>query len=217
MPRPKLDPNALYIRELRITPPDGKPITDWKVNEDDFKVLLACEEGGTEDVRLHYHAYIECKRSESWLKKWVYSIAHCYHGESGNTVFFSRKPHEHTIGYVVKHGNIASRFGCSETFITEWLAKSQQYRTDKDTARKRAQRVEKAFTQTLREKVSTTLRETPDLRTPHETMKLILAEYHEAKKQYPTRSTMESLIVTLLHPYDMDLVRAFYLRAFDRY
>lgn len=215
MPRPKKDPDAVLIRELRITPPDGLPITDWKITQGDFKMLLACEEGGVEDVRLHYHCYIETLRSESWLKKWIYSIAHCYNGEQGNSVFFSRKPHDHTIGYVVKYGNVVCRHGCEETFITEWLAKSEQYRTNKDTERKRKHRVEKAFTQQVRETISRTLRESPDLRTIGQVMNLILAQYDEHKKMYPTRTSMETQIVTLLAPYDDSLVRAFYLRAFE--
>lgn len=218
MPRPKRDPDAIYCRELRITPPDGLPIEDFRENKGDFKVLIAAQEGGEgTDKRLHYHLYVETHRSESWLKTWIYSIAHCYNGESGNAVFFSRKPHDNTIGYVVKHGLIVARHGCTQTYIDEWLAKSEQYCRAKESSRKRRQRMNQVFTFELLATVRKKLAETPDLRTPHETHKLVLAEYNEAKKQYPTRSTMESLIVTLLHPYDETLVRAFYLRAFERY
>ena len=137
--------------------------------------------------------------------------------ESGNTVFFSRKPHEHTIGYVVKHGDIAVRFGCEETFITEWLTKSDEYRRSKESDRKRTQRMSKAFTLDVLKKVVEAVRTDPALRNPGNVLNLILATYQEANKPYPSRTQVESLVVTVLHPYDEYLVRSFYLKSFDSY
>lgn len=214
MPRIKANPDDLLILELRITPPDGLPITDWQINSD-FKQLIAAQEGGTPECRLHYHAYVECLRSRTWLIKWIYSIAHCTNGEQGNAVFFTRKPHNNTIGYVVKHGNIVVSHGCSQTFITDWLVKSDEYRRAKDTERKRTQRVEKSFTQQVHKSIVATLHESRDLRTPDSVLALILAQYREANKIYPNRTTIENLIVTVLHPYDDYMARAFYLRNFE--
>lgn len=215
MPRTKANPDELLTLELRITPPDGKPIEDWQITDKDFKQVVAAQEGGTEDCRLHYHAYVECLRSRTWLIKWIYSIARCTNGEQGNAVFFTRKPHDNTIGYVVKHGNVVVRHGCSETFITEWLNKSDEYRRAKDASRKRRQRLEKSFTQEVRKKVVEKLEESRELRTPDSVLSLILAEYHEAKKVFPNRSTVENIIITVLHPYDAHLARSFYLRNFE--
>jgi len=215
MPRTKANPDELLILELRITPPDGNPITDWQIKPEDFKQLIVGKEGGTDDCRLHYHAYVECLRSRTWLIKWIYSIARCKHGEQGNAVFFTRKPHDNTIGYVVKHGDVVVRHGCSETFITEWLSKSDEYRRAKESSRKRRQRIEKSFTQDVRKKVVEALRESPDLRSPERVLDLILQEYHEAHKVFPNRTTVENLIVTVLHPYHGSMARAFYLRNFE--
>lgn len=217
MPRPKVDPNALYIRELRITPPDGQPITEWKITPEDFKVVISAQEGGTSDVRLHYHLYIESYRSESWIKNWIYRIAHCNNGESGNTVFFSRKPHDHTIGYVVKHGNIAVRFGCTQTFIDEWLLKSDEYRRSKESDRKRSTRLSKAFILEVLKQVVESVRTDESLRNPGKVLQLILSQYQHHNKPYPSRTQVESLVVTVLHPYDEYLVRSFYLKSFERY
>lgn len=213
MPRPKLDPEATLIKEVRITPADGLPIDDWKVCEQDFKICVAAQEGGTPERRLHYHLYIETLRSASWLTKWIYSVAHCYNGEQGNAVFFTRKPHENTIGYVVKEGNIVCRHGCTDTFIDEWLTKSAQYKRDKEAGRKREQRVKKAFTQEVREKVERVLAETQHLRAPEHVLDMILQEYHEAKLTFPPRSSVENMIVTCLYPYDKSLYKNFYLRS----
>jgi len=215
MPRTKANPDELLTLELRITPPDGQPITDWQITDKDFKQVIAAQEGGTEDTRLHYHAYVECLRSRTWIIKWIYSIARCTDGQQGNAVFFTRKPHDNTIGYVVKSGNIVVRHGCSETFITEWLNKSDEYRRARDAQKKRRQRLEKSFTQTVRNKVVEQLEESRELRTPDSVMNLVLAQYHEAKKVFPNRSTMENIITTCLYPYDAGMVRAFYLRNFE--
>jgi len=201
--------------EVRITPADGLPIDDWKVCEEDFKVMIAAQEGGDPDRRLHYHLYMETLRSRTWLTKWIYSVAHCYNGEQGNAVFFTRKPHENTIGYVVKEGNIVCRHGTTDTFIDEWIAKSAQYKRDKEAGRKRDQRVKKAFTQEVREKVEQVLLASPDHRNPTSVLNLILNEYHEAKLTFPPRSSVENMIVSVLYPYDKyHLVENFYLRSF---
>lgn len=215
MPRPKLNPDELLKLELRITPPDANPITEWNITDADFKQVIIAQEGGTDDCRLHYHAYIETLRSRSWIVKWIYNIAHCYNGEQGNSVFFSRKPHDNTIGYVVKHGNVVVRHGCSDSFIEEWLNKSDEYKRTKEALRTRLKRLKKSFTQDVRDKVVERVRETAELRTPEQVLQLILAEYHEAQMTFPSRTQVENLIVTILYPYDNGLTRAFYLRSFE--
>lgn len=215
MPRTKQNPDEVLILELRITPPDAEEITDWKITPEDFKQVIAAREGGTEECRLHYHLYVECLRSRSWLIKWIYSIAHCYNGEQGNAVFFTRKPHDNTIGYVVKLGDVVVRHGCTQTFIDEWLAKSDQYRRNKETDRARAKRMKKSFTQLVRDKISVILRETSDSRSPERVLDLITEAYHEANLIFPSRTQVENLIVTLLYPYEKSFHRAFYLRSFE--
>jgi len=222
MPRVKANPDELLVLELRITPPDGHPITEWEVSDQNFKQVIAAQEGGTETVRLHYHAYVECKRSKTWLTKWIYSIARVPlgpdgkpTGPKGNSVFFTGKPHDNTIGYVIKHGNIVVRHGCSETFITEWIAKSEQYRKDHAAAKKRKQRIEKSFTQQVRESIVAMLESSPELRNPSKVLDCILHEYHQAHKVFPNRSTVENLIATLLYPYEGHMISAYYLKSFN--
>lgn len=212
MPRPKLDPTAINKFELRITPPDAEPITDWKVNDKDFQLLLACREGGTEGVRLHYHVYLETLRSKSWILKWVYSIAHCYNGESGNSVVFTRTPHDNTIGYVVKHGDVACRHGCTDRFITEWLERSAQYAKDSATLRKQATRRNEKFSQLVRQTISKHLEEHPDMRYEEQVVGLILEQYSANDKLLPSRSVVENLTCTLLYPWKPDLIRVYYAK-----
>lgn len=217
MPRTKVNPDELLVLELRITPPDGNPIEDWKITDTDFKQVISAREGGTPECRLHYHLYVECLRSRTWLIKWIYSIAHCNNGEQGNAVFFTRKPHDNTIGYVVKRGDIVVRHGCTQTFIDEWLARSDEYCRARDAGKKRKQRLEKAFTQEVRERIEEFIKEhrSTHLRNPKDVLSMILMEYHKAGKNFPNRTTVETMIVTILYPYDASMAGAFYLKSFD--
>lgn len=216
MPRPKLDPDSTNVRELRITPPDGLPITDWKATFIDFKYFIAAQEGGEgTDKRLHYHLYIETFRSESWITKWIYSIAHCYNGESGNSVFFSRKPHEHTHGYVVKHGNIAHTIGYTEAEIATFIEQSASYVRDKSAARKRTQRLAKSFTQQVYDEIVSEI-DTETIATPPLIVSKILTKYKSNGKMLPSRNVVDTLIISVLNAKGCD-VSAFYLRSFSEW
>lgn len=215
MPKPKS--GEVFQRELRITPPDGLPITDWQANTEDFTQLIAAEEGGGDTgKKLHYHLYVEITRSETWLKKWIYNIAHCHNGESGNTVFFSRKPHENTIGYVVKSGNIVCRHGVNQTYIDEWIKKSNEYVKNKSTERKRQQRTRQSILATIQEHVESDLKARDVKRTPEAIGDLLVKYYHEYSI-YPLRSQHEMMVIKLIHPYDDYFVRSFYNKSFYQY
>jgi len=210
MPKPKS--GELYVRELRITPPDGLPITDWLVNTDDFVKLIAAEEGGEETgKKLHYHLYVETTRSESWLKKWVYKIGHCYGGESGNAVFFSRKVHENTIGYVVKSANIVCRHGVDNMFIDEWIKKSDQYVKDKATARKKIQRSKQGVVSEMVEKVNNNLHDGKVVSSVAE-ISAALVNYYSSYDCYPNRNQHELLVLKLIHPYNSSYPEMYYMK-----
>lgn len=214
---PKAKSGEIYKRELRITPPDQVPITDWKVNADDFVKLLACEEGGVDtEKKLHYHLYIESTRSESWIKKWIYSIAHCYNGESGNAVYFSRQPHEHTIGYVIKSGNVVCRHGIEETFIIEWIAKSDEYKRNKEASRKRQQRSRAGILQSMMDGVASDLK-TERIDRTAEAVSEALQDRYITEQVYALRTQHEMMVIKLIHPYDTSFVRSYYNNFLHRW
>lgn len=206
MPKPKS--GEMYIRELRITPPDQNPITEWYVNDEDFKVLLACQEGGDGTKKLHYHLYMESTRSESWVKKWIYKVSRCIN-ESGNSVYFSRKPHEHTIGYVVKSGNVVCRHGVTQTYLDEWIAKSDEYKRNKDRTRKQQQRSRTTILSNIMDIVAKDLQIDRSIRTTDYISKTLIANYKE-HQVYPLKSQHEMMVIKLIHPYDDYFVRSFY-------
>lgn len=215
MPKPKS--GEVFVRELRITPPDGVPITDWRVNTDDFVKLIAAEEGGgTTGKKLHYHLYVEITRSETWLKKWIYNIAHCQNGESGNSVFFSRKPHDNTIGYVVKSGNIVCRHGVDQTYIDEWIKKSDEYVKNKSTERKREQRTKQSIYKCMMDEVEEDLKSGFIRGLADEVGGALTYRYYKYST-YPTRSQHEMMVIKLIHPYAEDYVRSYYNKSFHQY
>lgn len=213
MPKPKS--GELYVRELRITPPDQNPITDWLVNDEDFKVLLACQEGG-DDKKLHYHIYCESTRSESWVKKWVYKVARCNNGESGNSVYFSRKPHEHTIGYVVKSGNVVCRHGITQTYLDEWISKSAEYKRNKERDRKRAQRSRMSILSDIADAIAKGLHDGSVDRTPEGVSDELLKHY-TVEQIYPLRTQHEMMVIKLIHPYCDNFVRSYYQKHLFSY
>lgn len=85
------------VRELRLTPPDGEPITDWFIDSNVTK-LLAAEEGGIGTGKaLHYHAVIETTFSDDSIKGWIRRVLRIPMSQAmGNAVYRTGAPHEAT-------------------------------------------------------------------------------------------------------------------------
>lgn len=211
--RPKKSDAVLEV-ELRITPPDQKQITEWYSDTDDIEKLLCCKEGGEgTDKQLHYHCYLKTSRTRTWMTEWIYRVARCKDtGERGNAVFFSRKLHENSIGYIVKQGDVAHRKGIDDRYINEYIAKSEEYCRAKETKRKREQRTRKAQVDEILELVKNHLKETPGDRYVEGIAQMLLSEFHLRNLLLPSRSTLETIILTLLFPYNPDHVRSIYTR-----
>lgn len=212
--RPKKTDTVLEL-EVRITPPDQQPITQWLVEQDEaVQQLLSCEEGTTNgEPKLHYHCLIRTTHSRTWLTKWIYTVARCIEtGEKGNAVFFTRKPHEHSIGYVLKHNAIVCRKGYEQQFVDEWILKSKQYRTDKETERKRDQRSRKYQQAEIMETLKKGLHDATIERSVEGIAQVILNEFRFRNLLLPTRSQIEQMILTQLYPYNQQFVQSMLIR-----
>lgn len=214
MPRTKSDPNAVLELELRITPPDGTQITEWYL-DDDFVKFAAYEEGGVgTEKKLHYHCYIVYKRSRTLLTKWIYKVARSDE-DTGNAVFFSRKPHEHTFGYISKQRNLVMRHGIDQTLITEWYNQSDEYLRTKERERKRKHRTRKERIDEILEHARKGLQTRDIDRSVDGVIKYIIAACNDAGLILPTRTSMEGYVVSLLAQYDKHLVTSYYARNFN--
>lgn len=211
MPRVKQNDDVMEL-ELRITPPDGEPITDWKLT-DDHREFVAYVEGGADTGKtLHYHCYLKYARSRTLLLKWIYSIAHCNNGETGNAVFFSRKPHDHTFGYIAKCGSVACRHNVPQTTLDEWFAASEGYRKSKSSARKRSQRTREQLVADIKDHIITELKEHRLDRNVQSIVDRLLAEFNTRGLSFPPRASLEILVMNILYHFDPSYVRSFYAR-----
>lgn len=204
--RPKQSDVILQL-ELRITPPDQQPIVDWLL-EDHVTKFLACEEGGPDtDKQLHYHCIIETPRTRNWLIEWIYRVARCKEsGERGNAVFFTRKPHDHTMGYIVKCKKIVCRHGYDQPLITEFLNRSDEYRKEKERNRKKKTRERQEMIAEIMSAVQKHLEQTPRDRAVKQIAQLILSEFRLRNALLPPRGSLEQMTLTLLYPYNPDHV-----------
>jgi len=204
--------------EIRVTPYDQQPIV---IDESDlhmFEQLLLCEEGTPNGVpRLHYHGYIETKKSESWVRSFLRKIAHEPDNEkvNGNSLYFTRKPHEHTFGYIIKSGNVCYRHNISQTTLDGWLETSNQYAKDKSTERKRKQRTRDDELATVVKTVEEDLKKHSIPRDASSIIDRILAICSQDQIRFPSRTQMDMFVLKLIHPYDQYLVRSFYMRSFE--
>jgi len=216
MPRPKKDVNSILELELRITPPAQLPITDWKAT-DEFDELVMFEEGSANGTpKLHYHGYVKTKRSKSWIRNWIYDITNAkQYNADGNSVYFSKQPHEHTFGYIAKSGVCSIRYNVSQTTIDEWLYKSDEYRKQKESQRKRQSRTREDELNTVIKEVEKDLKEHRCNRSVSDVVHHILALCYHQQIRFPMRTQMDSYVLKLLYPYDEYLVRSFYTKSFE--
>lgn len=210
MPRPKVSLEDVEL-EVRITPPDQKEIIDWKTEELDIVVMF--QEGEPNgSPKLHYHGYIKTKRSKSWIRNWIHNITN---SNGGNAVYFTRKPHDHTYGYIAKSGRCVCRVGVSQTFIDEWLIKSSDYRKQKETDRKRRSRTREDELAEIVKRVEIQLKENRIRHNADEVIQAMLDECYHFDVRFPTRTQMDHIVLKLMYPYDQYLVRLFYKKSFD--
>lgn len=214
MPRTKLTDSVLEL-ELRITPPDCNPITDWLLT-DDHQQFVAYEEGGAgTDKKLHYHCYVKYNRSRTLLVKWIYTIARSNKQETGNSVFFSRKPHDHTFGYISKENNLVIRKGIDQSLITEWYNQSQAYKRTKERDRKRKQRTRKEVIDEILDHCRNGLKERSIDKSVEGVINYIITACNDAGLILPTRNAMDGYVVSLLASYNNSLVMSYYTKSFS--
>lgn len=218
MPKP-LSGKVLQL-EVRVTPHDQERIieSDLQPYLEHIDKLVLCEEGEPNGTpRLHYHGFIETKKSESWLRSVLRKIAHAPDNEkvNGNALYFTRQPHEHTFGYIIKSGNIAHRHGITQTTLDEWLATSNEYKKNHESERKRKQRTRNDELDEIVQALEKDLQESRVSRTIDAVISQFLFYCNQNKVRFPTRSQMDMYILKLVYPYDPYVVRSFYMRSFS--
>lgn len=217
MPKPLS--GQIYAREIRITPYDQLPIieSDLQPYLGDIDKLLLCQEGSPNgSPKLHYHGFIETKKSETWVRSVLRKLSHCEDKSiNGNALFFTRQPHDHTYGYIIKSGNIAYNKGYTQTTLDEWIEQSSDYRKQKETTRKRSQRSRDEQLAGVVEQVTSDLKDNSCGRSVPDVVSRILMICHQEDIRFPARSQMDHIVLKLLYPYDEYIARSYYERSFD--
>lgn len=215
MPKPRT--GQILKREIRITPYDGVEISteEWSSVIPFFTKMIVFREGD-DSKKLHYHGYLETEYGEVKMRQVIRSLCHCSdQGVNGNSLFFTRQPHDRTWGYIAKHGKCVFRHGESQTTIDDWIRSSKEYLKSKESERKKQQRNRDEELGQIVDQVQKDLKVTPSLRYAEGVVSRILDLCVHEEVRFPARSQMEMFVLRILYPYNPDVVRLYYSRSFQ--
>jgi len=205
----KLGTAKLQEFDIRITPTDGMPITKEQFLASDLKVAeqaIVGQEGGTPQLRLHYHIYLKAKLSETTIAKICSNLGRATQTVKGNAVFSVRPAHPHTIGYVVKNKDIIWHTD-SQMVLEQYFKDSEQYQREKETERKRIQRKVNKNLMDIMSEVEV------DIHTSGESIiRSVLELYHKYDLKFPSRSTLETAVMKKIYSVQPQYVQSYYAR-----
>lgn len=195
--------------DIRVTPSDQQPITKEQIVESDLndsEVVIVAEEGGTPQLRLHYHIYLKAKLSETKLRSICSKLGRATNEIKGNAVFSIRKAHQQSIGYIVKGQRIVYH-NQSQTLIDQYFTLSDEYRKRKETERKTAFRQKEKTLSYIMKEVEV------DCNSTAESVVIeVLKIYSKYGLKFPSRSALETAAMTVLYPHRPSEVESFYCR-----
>jgi len=199
--------------DIRITPSDQLPIAFDPLSED-FQVFVACEEGGTPDLKLHYHIYCISNRSETYLDKKLNQWGKATATAKGNAIFSKRKAHDGTIGYCVKGGKVVTRLGWTDQFLEEMLTRSRDYKKEFEKKRKQITRQKEQLLSSIMKEIAESLKDDLAL-TASQIMALVLGKYSKLNVRFPNRAVLETAVMTLLYTKRPNEVIAWYAKNLE--
>lgn len=203
-----------------MTPPDQKHIADWYESDlhEGCKLLVCAEGEPNGSPKLHYHIYLETTISLSSVRKWILKVLESHIDPdvkyNGNSLYFTRKPHDHTIPYIIKSRNILVRIGFTQSLIDEYFRQSEDYVKSKERDRKRQHRsrvdeMTEVFAEVEKDLHDRTIQGYDGI------VSRALAICYSKGYDFPTRMTMEKYVLRLMYSRDEYLVRSFYTKTFD--
>jgi len=208
---PKIGTASQQEFDIRITPVDQMPITKEHIQESDLHtsdIIIVAEEGGTPQLKLHYHLYVKAKLSETKLRQICSLLGRATKDIKGNAVYSIRKAHTHTIGYVVKNKNIIYH-NQNQSIIDTYFELSDDYKKAKEADRKRAFRKQKEIVANIMKAVVV-----DNSSTPSSITRDILQKHNEHRIRFPSRTTMETMVMTLYYKEKPLEVEGFYTKNF---
>lgn len=226
-----------WLKEVRITPYDGNPLLPecLEALTGMFNKFVIFEEGGLGTAKaLHYHGVFETSASEKDWRKQLMRIAR-KPGDTdvnGNRLYFSRDIHEKTYQYIAKCQKLVFLKGFNLEEVTEWMKAAEEYRKEHERDRKREQRERQEELQFVYDIVKKRIDEKhlhptwslyPEsvnrvLQTYTSVAEVIVDEFlrvcNENRVRFPSKSQMDSYVLSLAYQYDSALVVAYYAKSF---
>lgn len=221
--------------ELRLTPLDGMPITDWKVSSEpgqpSLSALAVFEEGGEgTGKQLHYHGVVRTTRSLQMLRKWCYDVCRAK-GNEGNKVQRVAKPHDGTYGYIAKFKELKHLHGYTQLQVEQWYQQSDEYvaslKREKETFRKQKALGRKRQLKIVEEHVDERLKEAAErhrddpywtsAHAHHLIVEEFITECAKREFDFPTLTQMEQIAIRLLYPRFPNLIHAIYRARISRH
>ena len=197
---------------VRITPVNQERITADEFNGsglNECEHLIVCEEGAPNGTpRLHYHLYIKSKFSRSTLERMCAKLGRANSLVKGNAVFSITKPHDKTIGYVVKDSNIITSAGYTQPTLDEFIRQSKNYRTSVETERRTGNKKKEQIFKNL-------FNEIIEYDGYDDIIEQILQKCYKHNIGFPSKTTMESNVLRLMYKKNPRYVLAFYSRNFE--
>lgn len=226
-----------WLKEVRITPYDGEVLMPEVLEAMTgmfTKFVLFEEGGGTTAKALHYHGVFETSVSEKDWRKQLMRIARkpAEVDVNGNRLYFSRDIHEKTYQYIAKAQKLVFLKGFTKEEVAVWMRESEEYRKEHERDRKREQRERQEELQFVYDIVKKRIDQKnlnptwcmyPEannrvLQIYQTVAEVIVDEFlrvcNEHRVRFPSKSQMDSYVLSLAYQYDSALVVAYYAKSF---
>jgi len=187
-------------------------------------LVIACAEGEPYDegVKPHVHVYLECKHSESWIRKQIQNLDN---NRKSNQLYSMKKAHQESPNYVLKNyykeeenrSRIWFQRNCSLDLLLTWKQQHEKYVAEVEAAKVVRKKSNKSFSKLLVEAIVDKRQGQASIPTEL-LIDDVIEVYKLHKKMMPTRSQMEMLITTIRSYLGHDtMVRNFYQNYFREY
>jgi len=209
---------------IRITEVSQDDVSQMLERFSNDALIIACAEGEPfdEGIKPHVHVYLECRHSESWLRKQIQSLDR---NRKSNQLYSMKKAHEESPNYVLKNyynenenrSRIWFQRNCSMDLILTWKQRHEKYMAEVEVAKVVRKKSHKSFSKLIVEEVTDKRRGQSSV--PVEILiDDVIQLFKTHKKLMPSRSQMEMLVTTIrTYLGDDALVRRFYANYFREY
>lgn len=189
---------------VRITEVEKEKLTEMLERFSNDALIIVCAEGEPydKDVRSHVHMYLECKHSESWLRKQFQNLDR---SRKSNQLYSMKKSHENSVNYVLKNyfkenenrSRIWFQRNCAMDLFLTWKNMHEKYMAEVAVAKVARKKSQKSFSQIVTEEVVSRCSEPDTPASTEQIIKHIIQIYNDEQVKLPTRNQMESYVLNV--------------------